>query len=147
MMASVLIVGAEESGVSDVAGRLRSLGHRVAQALGADEALAELERAEPDLILMSMTMLGRKGIPLLDSLAARRGDMPPVAVLHPDVVSGAEPAIGRVGPCRVVPTGKHWEQTYARLMECIDPDRATPLQPIAMPHPSILEETPEELVA
>ena len=146
-MANVLIVDAAEPGAGDVAGHLGRAGHVVAQARDTHEALAELERAEPDLILMSMPMLGPSGTALLDALADRRSDMPPVAILHHDVASGAEAVIGRVGPCRIVPVGKDWEETYARLMACIDPERDTPTRTIALPRPGIFTEEPEGLVA
>src|SRR5215212_5680312 len=101
-MANVLIVDTDQSQAPEWASSLRQAGHEVAVADGAAGALAQLERAEPDLILMSMPMLGRDGVPLLAALAERRSDMPPVAVLHRDVVADREPVVGRVGPCRVV---------------------------------------------
>jgi CheY-like chemotaxis protein len=61
---------------------LESYGAEVRTAASAAEALAELERSRPDVLLSDVAMPGESGYDLMRKIAAREGrDAPPAAAL------------------------------------------------------------------
>lgn len=123
-MASLLIVDDEPSicwGLSKLA---REMGHTVAVAASAEEALAAVETARPDAILLDVRLPGMDGLAAVDRFRQRLGQVPivimtaygdlPVAVeavrkgaadylVKPFELPAAERAIGRALEAAMAP--------------------------------------------
>jgi DNA-binding response OmpR family regulator len=67
----VLIVEPDRNYLGVLARRIGEAGYRIASAGGAQEALAEMHRAAPDLLLAELTMKGTTGVELVQLV---RGD-------------------------------------------------------------------------
>ena len=89
---TVLLVEDDEDIVVTLSKRLESWGLRVVGALTGPEALAAMERARPDVILLDLLMPGMSGIDVLEELRSR-GAAPPVIVLTALPVRDARDAL------------------------------------------------------
>jgi two-component system nitrogen regulation response regulator NtrX len=76
--ATILIVDDEESIRRSVADVLEDEGHKATAAGDGEEALIQIERSPPDLVLLDIAMPGRDGIQILECLRATRPDLPVV---------------------------------------------------------------------
>jgi DNA-binding response OmpR family regulator/cellulose synthase/poly-beta-1,6-N-acetylglucosamine synthase-like glycosyltransferase len=92
--ASILVVDDDETVLVLVASALESLGYQVTTAEGAQEALARLEEATPDLVVSDVSMPDMTGFEFIERLrSSRRGRTIPFIFLtardaSEDVVTG-----------------------------------------------------------
>jgi two-component system nitrogen regulation response regulator NtrX len=77
-MASVLIVDDEANIRRMLAALLDAEGYATKTAAESDEAIAALERAEPDVVLLDLALPGRSGLEVLESLRQRWPMLPVV---------------------------------------------------------------------
>ncbi len=75
-MASLLIVDDEPSICWGLDKLARQMGHTAMVAASAEEALAAVERARPDAILLDVRLPGLDGLAAVDRFRARLGDVP-----------------------------------------------------------------------
>lgn len=61
--------------------QLEADGYRVLLAGTADDALAAIDRCEPDLVLLDILLPGRDGFAVLERLGGAAGAAPPVVIL------------------------------------------------------------------
>ncbi|HYO08000.1 MAG TPA: response regulator [Tepidisphaeraceae bacterium] len=119
-MSSLLIVEDDSSTSAALGALLRMHGHDVASAQSAVEALSQLRRHQPDLVLLDLGLPRVDGLDLLDALA----DEPcfsgiPVVVYsgraEPDTVTAAK----QLGACDYIVKSEDWNQTYQRIEACL----------------------------
>jgi two-component system, NtrC family, response regulator AtoC len=79
-MARILVVD-DEAGVRESLRMLLKNDFDVSAVGDVDSALAALDEAPPDLVLLDLVMPGRSGLELLRELGGRRTQVPPVVVL------------------------------------------------------------------
>ena len=76
--ASILLVDDDSAFRHVMAGELRRLGHDVATAASGEEAVAQVERQEPEIVLLDLRLPGMDGLAALKAIRARnpvdRGD-------------------------------------------------------------------------
>jgi two-component system nitrogen regulation response regulator NtrX len=77
-MARLLIVDDERNLRRMLASVLEAEGHEVATAADGDEAVLELERSEPDVVLLDLALPGRDGLNVLGTIRSRWPDLPVV---------------------------------------------------------------------
>jgi DNA-binding response OmpR family regulator len=105
---------------NELAGPLASERHRVTCARSARDAIAQLDREMPDLIVVPIPMLGAPAAPLIGELADRAGDSrPAVAFYWNRAEEGDAGGPNAFGSCWYVARATEWEQTHERLMRCI----------------------------
>src|SRR5881409_444934 len=92
-MATILIVDDEKNIREHLALYVRSLRHRAEVAPDATEALALLERHDPDVILSDVRMAGMDGMALLRELRRRRPDAVVVLMTAYATIPGAVEAM------------------------------------------------------
>jgi CheY-like chemotaxis protein len=119
-MANLLIVDDDAPASAALAALLRREGHTVSCARSAGEALTRLRQADPDLVLLDLTMPHIDGMDLLEALT----DEPRFRNLRVAIYSGrAEPdaldAARRLGACDYIVKGGAWAQTYDRIRACL----------------------------
>jgi two-component system nitrogen regulation response regulator NtrX len=78
MPATILIVDDEEGIRRSVSDILNDEGYLALVAADGAEALARIDEALPDLVLLDVAMPGRDGIEVLEELRRRQGDLPVV---------------------------------------------------------------------
>lgn len=115
-MAHLLIIDDDVSAADAMAALLRREGHEADVASTAREALATLRHAEPDLVLLDLTMPRVDGLDLLDALK----DDPRFAGVRVAVYSGrggpeSVEAAERLGACDFIPKGGSWPSVYERI--------------------------------
>jgi len=76
--ASILLVDDDSAFRRVMSGELRRLGHEVATAASGEEAVAQVERAEPEIVLLDLRLPGMDG---LATLKAIRGRNPSIEVI------------------------------------------------------------------
>jgi DNA-binding response OmpR family regulator len=112
----VLIVEPDRNYLSVLARRIAQAGYRIASASGAQEALAEMHRSAPDVLLAELTMKGTGGVELVSLV---RGD-PVHADLPMIMMGGRSEAVAAVralhaGADDVVRKPFHFEVLIARI--------------------------------
>jgi DNA-binding response OmpR family regulator len=112
----VLIVEPDRNYLSVLARRIAQAGYRIASATGAQEALAEMHRAAPDVLIGELTMRGTSGVELVSMV---RGD-PSHSDLPIIMMGGRSEAIAAVralhaGADDVVRKPFHFEVLIARI--------------------------------
>ncbi len=119
-MSSLLIVEDDRNTSSALAALLRARGHDVACAHTAGEALGQLRRGRPDLLLLDLGLPRVDGLDLLDALASEPGffDVPVVVYSGRDEAEAVAEARSR-GAWDYIVKGDNWEQTYGRIAACL----------------------------
>ena len=79
-MSRVLVIEDDEALARGLCDNLRDEGHEVAHCQRGDEAAGEIERFDPELVVLDLMLPGRSGLDLLRELR-RKGDERPVLVL------------------------------------------------------------------
>jgi CheY-like chemotaxis protein len=130
-MANLLIIDDDLEASAVLAALLRREGHEVTCAPGAGEALSRLRQADPDLILLDLTMPRVDGLDLLEALA----DDPRYRNLRVAIYSGRdEPealnAARRLGAVDYILKGGDWPGTYDRIKACLSGEQL-PTLPLA----------------
>jgi DNA-binding NtrC family response regulator len=69
--ASVLLVDDDSAFRHVMSGELRRLGHEVATAASGEEAVARMERQEPEIVLLDLRLPGMDGLATLKAIRAR----------------------------------------------------------------------------
>lgn len=96
MASSCLVVEDNALNRRMIATQLRTLGVRVIEAGGGDEALALLASRRPDLVLADVHMPGMDGVTLAALMRERHPDLP-VYALTANVIGSEEKALADVG--------------------------------------------------
>jgi two-component system KDP operon response regulator KdpE len=121
----VLIVEPDRHYLGVLARRIGQAGYRIASAAGAQEALAEMHRSAPDVLIAELTMKGTSGVELVSMV---RGD--PVHTDLPMIMMGGRSeAVAAVralhaGADDVVRKPFHIEVLVARIARQIDRARS-----------------------
>ena len=119
-MSSLLIVEDEPKTSAAIAALLRMHGHDVACAQTAGEALGQLRRHRPDLLLLDLGLPRVDGLDLLDALGGEPGlcGVPVVVYSGRDEPHTVADARSR-GACDYIVKGDAWEETYQRIEACL----------------------------
>jgi DNA-binding response OmpR family regulator len=131
-MANLLIIDDDVQASTALAALLRREGHEVSCAPSAGEALSRLRQADPDLVLLDLTMPRVDGLDLFEALT----DEPRFRNLRVAIYSGRdEPealnAARRLGACDYIVKGGDWPQTYGRIKACLAGEEQMPSAPLA----------------
>jgi DNA-binding response OmpR family regulator len=131
-MASMLIIDDDAPASTALATLLRHEGHTVACAFSAGEALTRLRQADPDLVLLDLTMPRVDGLDLLEALT----DEPRFRNLRVAIYSGrdepdAVDCARRLGACDYIVKGGNWSQTYSRIRACLAGAEQAPSSPMS----------------
>jgi two-component system, NtrC family, nitrogen regulation response regulator GlnG len=90
-MGNVLIVDDEQSICWGLGKLAREMGHAVAVAASAEQALVEIVRTPPDVILLDVRLPGMDGLTAIDQIRRRIGDVPIVIMTaHGDLAVAVE---------------------------------------------------------
>ena len=90
-MGNVLIVDDEQSICWGLGKLAREMGHAVAVAASAEQALVEITRSRPDVILLDVRLPGMDGLTAIDRIRRRIGDVPIVIMTaHGDLAVAVE---------------------------------------------------------
>jgi DNA-binding response OmpR family regulator len=109
----------------ELIGPLASEQHRVTCARSAHDAIAQLKREMPDLIVVPIPMLGAPAAPLIGELADRVGESrPAVAFYWNRAEEGDAGGPNAFGSCWYVARAPEWDETHDRLMRCIGAEPA-----------------------
>ena len=131
-MASLLIIDDDVQSSTALAALLRREGHQVSCAPSAGDALSRLRQADPDLVLLDLTMPRVDGLELFEALT----DEPRFRGLRVAIYSGRdEPAshdaARRLGACDYIVKGGDWPQTYDRIKACLTSETSSASSPMA----------------
>ena len=89
--ASILLVDDDSAFRHVMAGELRRLGHDVATAGSGEEALARIERQEPEIVLLDLRLPGIDGLASLKAIRARTASIPVIMLTgHGSIDSAIE---------------------------------------------------------
>lgn len=131
-MSTLLIVEDDRGTSAALVALLRMHGHDVACAHTAGEAVGQLRRDKPDLVLLDLGLPRVDGLDLLDALADEPGfSSVPVVVFSGRDDPNAVAAARRSGACDYILKGGDWEQTYQRIEACLI--RAADAKDVARP--------------
>ncbi len=78
--ATILIAEDDRAIRFSLARSLEADGYRIIEAGNGDEALAEIERLQPDAVLLDLKMPGRDGLAVLAELGAALADLPVIVI-------------------------------------------------------------------
>jgi len=108
-------------GAAELIHPLRARGHRVTAARTMDEVLSHLRRRCPDLLVLPVSMLDAKAIPLIESLCPPRGatSVGTTVALYWDRVDLTLDAPRRFGAGYFVARGADMDATCDRLLACL----------------------------
>jgi CheY-like chemotaxis protein len=112
--ARILVIDDDHEVRSFLAASLEDLGHEVTEAEGGAEALARLDEAEPDLVLLDFAMPGMNGAEFARAARAQRPHLPIVFVTGYAESEQLEAALGPGAPLLRKPF------TLAQLAAAVD---------------------------
>jgi DNA-binding response OmpR family regulator len=119
-MANLLIIDDDVPASAALAALLRREGHQVTCAPSAGEALSRLRQADPDLVLLDLTMPRVDGLDLFEALSEEpRFQGLRVAIYSGRDEPGAVDTARRLGACDYILKGGDWGQTYDRIKACL----------------------------
>ena len=119
-MPSLLIIEDDRTTSAALAALLRMHGHDVACAHTAGEALGQLRRGRPDLLVLDLGLPRVDGLDLLDAFAGEPGFCAiPVVVYSGRDEPGAVAEARSRGACDYIVKGGGWEHAYQRIEACL----------------------------
>lgn len=119
-MASILIIDDDAPAAGVLTSLLAREGYDTTHALTATEAIGQMRRAAPDLVLLDLSMPVTDGLDLLDAIA----DEPTFGDVRVAVFSGraddeSKRLAAKLGAVDYIPKGLAWPQLRERIVAAL----------------------------